>query len=120
MEQGEVTNLSYLHNMCDGDRAFMEEMIYSYLDDIPQAIEDIRQYKQEEAWELLGKAVHKIKPSVQFMGLSTIEPLIIGVEKDGKHARNTDTLPGRVEKIITVLEASIPELQRKINNGLTV
>ena len=62
-------NLSYLVALCDGDDEFMNAIIASFVDEMPELLTLIQQKMQEEDWKTVGELAHKMKPSVQFVGM---------------------------------------------------
>lgn len=64
-----VINLSYLVALCDGDDEFMNTIIASFVDEMPELLTTIRQKMQEGDWKSVGELAHKMKPSVQFVGM---------------------------------------------------
>lgn len=67
-------NLSYLVALCDGDDEFMNTIIASFVDEMPEILSLIQQKMQEGDWKTVGELAHKMKPSVQFVGMdSTLE-----------------------------------------------
>ena len=69
-----TVNLSYLVALCDGDDEFMNTIIASFVSEMPELLSDIQQKMQEGDWKSVGELAHKMKPSVQFVGMDdTVE-----------------------------------------------
>ena len=62
-------NLSYLAALCDGDDAFMNTIIGSFVEEMPELLDSIRQKTSESDWKSVGGLAHKMKPSIQFVGM---------------------------------------------------
>lgn len=69
METQASINLSYLVALCDGDDEFMNTIIASFVDQMPEILGLIQQKMQEGDWKAVGRLAHKMKPSVQFVGM---------------------------------------------------
>lgn len=69
-----TVNLSYLVALCDGDDAFMNVIISSFVSEMPEILATIQQKMAEGDWKSVGELAHKMKPSVQFVGMDdTVE-----------------------------------------------
>jgi HPt (histidine-containing phosphotransfer) domain-containing protein len=63
------TDLAYLINITKYDHKLMMEMIALYLEQTPPLIKAIKQSMQDEDWDSLHAAAHKMIPSFSIMGI---------------------------------------------------
>ena len=112
-----VTDLSYLKSICNGGEAFIVDMVSSFVTDVPRILEEMQAHKSKRQWKLIGKLAHKLKPSVQFMGIHSVEATIKAIEADVLHSNNLDALPNKIEEVIKILSRAIPELEQKLAAG---
>ncbi|MFV5687898.1 response regulator [Flavobacterium sp. ZT3R25] len=63
-------DLVYLNQRTKSNPKLMMEMISLYLAQTPPLISTIRQSLEEQNWQLLGSAAHKMIPSFSIMGIS--------------------------------------------------
>ncbi len=105
-----VTDLTYLKNVCNGDKVFMKEMVETFIKNTPVAINEMQKWLNEAEWGEVGKVAHKIKPSITFMGIDRLKPLIKSIEEFGKENYNTDRIPGLIETFSTECQKAIDEL----------
>ncbi len=107
-----LIDLSYLVALCDGDDDFMNTIIASFVEEMPEALQLIQQNMQDGNWEMVGQLAHKMKPSVQFVGMDdTLEKT-----KDIELAcRNAEICPehlgGLVREVAQETTTAIAELQ---------
>lgn len=100
----EQADLSYLQSVCDGDTAFMSEMVSSFINDTPQTLEQLKTEIEKENWEQAGRLAHKIKPSIQLIGLKETYEWLKNMEilsKTDEAAYELPRLLKQVEKNIT-------------------
>jgi CheY-like chemotaxis protein len=64
-------DLTYLNQRTKSNPKLMMEMISLYLAQTPPLIGTIKQSLEDENWQLLGAAAHKIIPSFSIMGISS-------------------------------------------------
>jgi CheY-like chemotaxis protein len=65
------TDLEYLIRRTKSNPTLMMEMILLYLEQTPPLINAMKQSLQDEDWNLLQSAVHKMIPSFSIMGISS-------------------------------------------------
>lgn len=107
-----MIDLSYLVALCDGDDDFMTTIIASFVEEMPETLRLIQQKLQEGDWEAVGQLAHKMKPSVQFVGMGdTLEKTkTIELEcRNGEICR--ERLGGLVQDVTQETTVAITELQ---------
>ncbi|WP_324674357.1 hybrid sensor histidine kinase/response regulator [Hymenobacter sp. GOD-10R] len=111
-----VYNLAQVHELADGEEAFVERMIRSFLLHIPPTLQQIQSAAAVGQWAQVAKLVHHIKPNlVQFGVVGIAQPLQLLMD----HARPEDqTSPIReaavqllvrqIERVLEVLPEQLP------------
>jgi HPt (histidine-containing phosphotransfer) domain-containing protein len=106
-----ITDLSYLEMVSDGDKEFITQVVTSFIENNKEIIEGLENGKKEENWEEMGKLIHKMKPSLEMVGLTPLKEKIIQAETNLKNGENIpETLP-LVDEIIANCNQAIEELQ---------
>ena len=62
----EVTDLTYLKQVSNGDNNFIIEMINVYLKETPEAIKNLENHLKNKDWQKFRAVTHKMKPSFSF------------------------------------------------------
>ena len=65
-------NLKYLESMAGGDQEIIQEMKELFIAQVPEFIEKLKRYLEEEDYIELGKEAHKAKSSVLIMGMDDL------------------------------------------------
>ena len=91
-------NLSYLVALCDGDDEFMNTIIASFVDEMPGLLSTIRQKMAEGDWKSVGELAHKMKPSVQFVGMDDTVAKAKSIEH---YCREAEVCPNRVSLLVS-------------------
>ncbi len=111
-----LIDLSYLVALCDGDDDFMNTIIASFVEEMPETLRLIQQKMQEGDWEMVGQLAHKMKPSVQFVGMDNTLEKTKDIELS---CRNADICPkrlsGLVQEVAQETTSAIAELQAVLN-----
>jgi HPt (histidine-containing phosphotransfer) domain-containing protein len=93
-----IYDLEMVNRLCRGDNNLTKKMVQLFLNDIPPAIEEIKQAYKMLDYITLKKIAHRIKPVLALYSIGKIENDIEMIENAG------------IEEKIT------PELESKINN----
>lgn len=111
-----LIDLSYLVALCDGDDDFMNTIIASFVEEMPETLRLIQQKLQEGDWEAVGQLAHKMKPSVQFVGMDDTLEKTKTIElacRNGEICH--EQLGGLVRDITQDTTAAIAELEIVLN-----
>lgn len=112
-QQLEVINLSYLRKVSANNEAFVGEIIASFLETIPQIIENIKIHLEQQDWAKLEKAVHKLKPALSMIGMDDAKNMAVEIEslatispsQPDKIKRLTNSLCDQIEAALFELKA---------------
>jgi len=108
------TNLSYLHSISKGNTGFEQKMLNTF---IGQAGTDIKKLKQallQKDWDTIYLIAHKLKPSLQFVGLDVIHGDVLSLELYAKQKNNIDKAAELVSTISTIIELAIEEIKEEL------
>ncbi|MTI20120.1 response regulator, partial [Fulvivirga sp. RKSG066] len=114
----QLTDLTYLGSICNGDKTFMREMVETFIANTPSAINEMQKWSHEAEWVKVGQTAHRIKPSIAFMGLESVKPIIKNIEDYGKEKKNTDQIPALIDTLSQKCQAAIHELNLTLKNDL--
>lgn len=105
------TDLTYLKELSNGSDEFVTEMLTIFIRETPEALSKMETHLQTKEWKLLRNVLHKIKPSMAFVGLKEIEQVVHDAEEYAGSETNLDKLPEMIMKIKTICTEGILELQ---------
>jgi PAS domain S-box-containing protein len=114
LTQSQLVDLSYLKNVSNNDPEFIREMINTFLESMPKTILEMETYSTKNDWINLGKAIHKIKPSLTMMGMPTLKALAIEMEQQCKTQTDVSTLGERTTVLTSQLNSALIELETMI------
>ncbi|TRX51421.1 response regulator [Fulvivirga sp. M361] len=106
-----VVDLTYLENVCNGDQVFIKEMIETFIKNTPIGLNEMQKSMDMAQWDDVAKVAHKIKPSISFMGLDNLKPLVKNIELYGKENYNTELIPNLVTTLSDECKKAIGELR---------
>ena len=115
LPEGELYDLTMIREISQGNNDFVKKMMSLFIETLPSDIHELKQHLAESNWASLGGVAHKIKPSIDTMGIGSLKEDIRSVERFGKDVIHLDELPGLIDKIEFIIDAVIAKLQTELN-----
>ncbi len=110
-----VTEMSYLNKLTKSSPKLMREMISLYLKQTPELVLEMRQSFDEENWESLQSAVHKMIPSFAMFGISKeAEKMARAIHDEAGKGNEKEELSVFVSKLETMSNEACIELKEEI------
>ncbi|MES2811075.1 MAG: ATP-binding protein [Bacteroidota bacterium] len=109
-------NLDYLKQLTEENPKLMGEMIEVYLEQTPPMLREMKQSVDQNDWQMLQEAVHKIVPSFFIMGIPYDMEIL---NHKMKEQENTSEITQEIQMLIIALEKSclhaFAELKKELN-----
>jgi CheY-like chemotaxis protein len=109
--QTPLYDLTMVRSVSGGDEAFIKKMVQLFIETVPPSLHDLHEAVNLQQWERVGKVAHKLKSTVDSMGIITLKEDIRSIEANGKLQQNVDTIPALVQKVNEVVNNCILELK---------
>ena len=111
-------SLQRLRELSHGDESFVHTMIGVFTAQTPAALQEIRHGMEAGDYLTVAKAAHRIKPSIESMGIHQLEGVAKTIELAGKaEVVDVTELRRLVDYLTTVLDAVVARLQREHPEG---
>lgn len=109
-------NLSTIRDISGGDEDFVRRMIELFIETVPPNLKDLNVSLDNENWEMVSKTAHKLKSTVDSMGIIAIKEDIRIVELNAKKKESLTNIPEHIRKINAVIEACIRQLESELSH----
>jgi len=76
-----VLDLTFIKSICDEDPKFINEVLETFLIEMPKDIAQMNQAVEEQDIVMLGRMAHKTKSSLQTLGLFELKELALKIEQ---------------------------------------
>lgn len=106
-------DLSYLEDITGGDKEMMVEMLNLFIEDIPHQVTLIQDLAQQKDLSSLGSESHKLKPTLQYVGLIEMYEIIKELENLGKSGDHSDKIISLTKKLKEYSVEALPLLLKK-------
>jgi PAS domain S-box-containing protein len=114
LSENKLYDLSMVQSVSGGDEGFIKKMVALFIETVPQNLDELIKAVQSENWDQVGKTAHKLKSTVDSMGIKSIRQEIRSVEANAKAKTQLEEIPTLVEKIGSVIHECIGQLQAEI------
>jgi PAS domain S-box-containing protein len=104
-------DLSEIRNISRGNEEFVKKMLRMFVEQTPGHISEMKlKYKAKEL-NGLGEIAHRIKPTIDNMGIVSLKATIREIEKIGKSGADNEALPALMEKVENDIEVAIAAIK---------
>ena len=116
----ERADLSYIFSICDGDKAFMTEMVTTFVRDTPELLKNLGDLIENKEWLQAARIAHKMKPSMQFVGLNHCMALLKETEEVAKSNNEAvQKLPELYRQVALIIRTNLPLLQQHLEQNFS-
>jgi len=105
-------DLSMVESIAGGDENFVKKMVQIFLDTMPASVEQLQKELNKQNWDSLSKLAHKMKSTIDSMGITSLKDVIRAIEANAKHKHELEGLGECVDKVSEVLGRCIQQLKR--------
>lgn len=107
-------DLTYLKEIAEGNNDFIKKMIQAYLSQTPGMLADMSKSIEGKKWQDLRGVAHKMKPSLDFVGIHSIKQTVKDIEKYSNEESHLELLPELVEEVKSTCIIAMEELQHEL------
>lgn len=86
-------DLSMLKKLSNDDEVFIIDILQTFVNTAPPALQRMREFLNENNIEALGREAHKLIPGVSFLGAQQLKDILVTIEEYAKYGTNPDQLP---------------------------
>jgi hypothetical protein len=105
-------DLTMVQTISGGDMSFVKRMVQLFIDTVPPSMAELQKETAEQNWLQVSKLAHKLKATIDSMGITKIKDVVRAVEANGKKGEEVEKIPGLVQEVIDVLEVCVGQLRR--------
>lgn len=108
-------DLTMVNLIGKGNEGFIHKMIALFLEQVPVDILKMNEFVQKQDWEQVSKLAHRMKPSIESMGISSLKDAIREIEsreKNGESLSHTE-LSTIVKFVTDTMEKVFVQLRKE-------
>lgn len=109
-------DLTMVQSVSGGDEGFIKKMVALFIETVPQNVQDMKKALNEGNWDQVGKTAHKLKSTIDSMGIKSIRQEIRTVEANAKQKEALQEVPALIGTIDSVISECIAQLKAEVMN----
>jgi len=109
--QEQITDLAYLTEVSGGNKEFIDEMVTLFITQSDGHLAGIKTGIEENSYEKIASAAHKMKPVLGYVGISLDDAPIRDIEKLAKENGGMEQIKSYFEVLETLIEQANTELK---------
>jgi CheY-like chemotaxis protein len=113
--ENKLYDLSMIRSISGGDAVFIKKMILLFMETVPQNVRELVEATANKNWEQVSKMAHKLKSTIDSMGIRSLHDQIRAVEMNAKNREQTEQLPEMVKQVESVVAACISQLRSEVD-----
>ena len=106
-------DLEQLNAIAAGNADFVSKMVDMFLDMTPELVSRIETGLQAEDWTEVRSAAHKMKPSIDMMGIKSLHHVVRSIETNAKTESNLAQIPELYSTLYNTLEEVYKQLRNR-------
>ena len=114
--ENRLYDLSMIQSVSGGDTAFINKMIVLFVETVPLNVQELVDATLLKNWDKVAKMAHKLKSTIDSMGIRTLHDAIRKIEMNAKNNEDLEQMPNRVRQVESVVTACVLQLKSIINN----
>jgi len=111
-----LTNLTYLRELSENNESFFRDFITLFLNNTPESLQELNTQLEAQNWEGVRQAAHKVKPSLNYLGLKDAQKLAATIEEYALNKSNLELIPDMVKTLNGICNAAFAELEIELKN----
>jgi len=111
----QLYDLTMIRSISGGDSGFIKKMILLFIETVPQNVQEMVEATGQQNWEQVSKMAHKLKSTIDSMGIRSLHDQIRAVETQAKNGTRLDRMPDMVGQVESVVSVCIQQLKSEVN-----
>ena len=113
-DNSKLYDLTMIRSVSGGDEAFIKKMILLFIETVPQNVQELVDATGLKNWEQVAKMAHKLKSTIDSMGIRSLHGQIRSVELLAKNGEQLDQMPAMVHQVASVVSLCIQQLRSEV------
>ena len=107
-------DLTMIRSVSGGDEVFIRKMILLFIETVPQNVQELVDATGQKNWEQVAKMAHKLKSTIDSMGIRSLHDQIRAVEMQAKNSDQLERMPDMVKQVESVVSVCIQQLRSEV------
>jgi HPt (histidine-containing phosphotransfer) domain-containing protein len=104
-------DLTYLNQISEGDKEFINDILKTFLEEMPKDIKQIEDGLKNNNNTLIGKMAHKSKATLHLLGLEDLKNFALNIEQTIKKDINHPEIHNWSKQFISYIKKVYPNIK---------
>ena len=119
-EDAVLYDLSYLRSIQGSSTELVNKLMEIFIRTVPPTASEMVQASETEDWDTVKKLAHKIKSSVNTMGLHSIKADVKQIEESAGSRQQLESIPAKAKHIENIVTIASRQLQAELESQLSI
>lgn len=111
-----ILDISKLEKMMNNEGEMIKKMLLKFNDLTPSYIDDLDEAFNNQNWDKLSKIAHKIKPSINLVGIDSLNTDFQNLEAFALDEKDLKSIPDIMNRIKIYMPKMFQEIEEKLNS----
>jgi len=111
MAENKMYDLAMIQAISGGDESFIRRMLDLFLETVPLTLADLNGAAERGDWGMVGKHAHKLKSTIDSMGINELKKDIRAIEAGGKTDNDPELLRLLIGRVNEVMEQVMEQVR---------
>jgi len=107
-------DLTFLKEISDGDQDFINDVLNTFLDEMPKDIAQMNQAVADQDIVMIGRMAHKTKSTLQTLGLFELKELALKIEQLSKETPKDPAILRLSQKFMGHIDQVYPNVKELV------
>lgn len=113
----EIIDKNILMDNSGNDEKIAEELLEMGLARINETLVEMTNAMDNDDWEALARSVHRLRPVINFCGITLINDELLNIEINTKENKTINHADIRQKNIIEILESAKQQIEKLLNTA---
>ena len=104
-------DLTYLNQISEGDKEFINDILKTFLEEMPKDIEQIKNGLKNNNNTIIGKMAHKSKATLHLLGLEDLKNFALNLEQTIKKDIFHPEIQNWAKQFVSYIEKVYPNIK---------
>ena len=109
-------SLDYLNSISGGDKDFIKDMVQTFLSNVPEELQKMRQLVEKKEWVSVGSEAHRFASNLVFFELNKLRDIAVEIEILGTAQKETSKISG----LLILLDEGCSLIIKELKNDFSL
>jgi HPt (histidine-containing phosphotransfer) domain-containing protein len=110
-------NMSMIERLCHQNKELIKKLVKVFIDEVPEAVEDIKIAYKNRDYVVIKNTAHRIKPTIAYYNIVKLEKNIQEIEVLALEEMESEDFELKIIKLNILVDQVVKELKNEFYNN---